>query len=136
MWLHRRRERDDAGSAMQRFAIRARSPGQEMATLSGGNQQKAIVARWLRRLPTVLLLDDPTRGVDAAARVTLHGLITDAVQAGASAIVASDDFEELATLADRVLVLQRGRVVHELRQPDIDATRLADAAFRAPVSAR
>jgi ribose transport system ATP-binding protein len=136
LWLHRRREREDARSAMERFSIRARSPGQEMATLSGGNQQKAIVARWLRRLPTVLLLDDPTRGVDAAARVTLHGLITDAVRAGACAIVASDDFEELATLADRVLVLQRGRVVRELSQPDIDAARLADAAFRAPVSSR
>ena len=135
LWLHRRRERNDAVAAMGNFAIRATSPDQEMATLSGGNQQKVIVARWLRRRPTVLLLDDPTRGVDAGARVTLHGLVTEAVRTGAAAIVASDDFEELSTIADRVLVLHRGRVVTELRQPDIDPARLADAAFRAPAPA-
>jgi ribose transport system ATP-binding protein len=103
-----------------------------MATLSGGNQQKVVVARWLRRQPTVLLLDDPTRGVDAGARVTVHAVIADAVRAGAAAIVASEDFEELSTIADRVLVLQHGRVVSELRQPDVDPARLARAAFGAP----
>jgi ribose transport system ATP-binding protein len=134
-WLHRARERDDAQVAMADFGIRATSPDQEMATLSGGNQQKAILARWLRRRPAVLLLDEPTRGVDAAARVTLHGLLADAVRAGAAAIVVSDDFDELSTIAHRVLVLVQGRVASELRQPGIDPTRLAHAAFSTPAPA-
>jgi ribose transport system ATP-binding protein len=135
-WLRRRRERHDALAAMAEFEIRATSPDQEMATLSGGNQQKAILARWLRRRPALLLLDEPTRGVDAGARVTLHALIGEAVRAGAAAIVASDDFDELSSIADRVLVLVQGRVASELRQPGIDPTRLAQAAFSTSTSNR
>ena len=134
-WLHRRRAQRDAAVAMGEFGIRATSPDQEMATLSGGNQQKAILARWLRRRPTVLLLDEPTRGVDVGARVTVHGLVADAARTGAAVIVVSDDFEELTTIADRVLVLVQGRVTTELRQPGIDPVRLADAAFRATAHA-
>jgi ribose transport system ATP-binding protein len=132
LWLRRGRERRDARASMEEYEIRAASPAQEMATLSGGNQQKVVVARWLRRQPTVLLLDDPTRGVDAGARVTVHAVIADAVRAGAAAVLASEDFEELSTVADRVLVLGHGRVVSELRQPDVDPARLARAAFGAP----
>jgi ribose transport system ATP-binding protein len=136
MWLRRRRERNDAQSAMAEFGIRATSPDQEMATLSGGNQQKAILARWLRRRPAVLLLDEPTRGVDAGARITLHALIADAARTGAAAIIASDDFDELSLITDRVLVLVEGRVASELRQPAIDPTRLAHAAFSTTVAER
>jgi ribose transport system ATP-binding protein len=130
--LQRRRETHDVRQLMTVFSIRAASPDQEMATLSGGNQQKAILARWLRRSPRVLLLDEPTRGVDVGARAELHALVADAVAGGAAAVVTSNDFEELSTIADRVLVLIRGRLVSELRQPDISAPRLAELAYSTP----
>jgi ribose transport system ATP-binding protein len=130
--VQRRRETHDVRQLMTAFSIRASSPDQEMATLSGGNQQKAILARWLRRSPRVLLLDEPTRGVDVGARAELHALLANAVAAGAAAVVTSNDFEELSTIADRVLVLIRGRLVAELRQPDINAPRLAELAFSTP----
>jgi ribose transport system ATP-binding protein len=114
---------------MDRFVIRARSPRQTMATLSGGNQQKVIVARWLRRAPVLLLLDEPTRGVDVESRVELHRLFAASVASGTAAIVASDDFEELSNLADRVLVMVRGRVIGQLQQPDVSPTRIAELAF-------
>jgi ribose transport system ATP-binding protein len=129
--LRRRRETRDARQSIADFSIRASSPEQEMATLSGGNQQKVILARWLRRAPRVLLLDEPTRGVDVGARAELHDLVGDAVRAGSAAVVASDDFDELSTIADRVLVLVRGRVVAELRRPDIAPARIAELAFGA-----
>jgi ABC-type sugar transport system ATPase subunit len=77
----------------------------------------------------VLLLDEPTRGADVAARALLHSLVADAARAGTAVLVASDDFDELSVIADRVLVLERGRVAAELRQPAVDAARLARAAF-------
>jgi ribose transport system ATP-binding protein len=127
--LRRRDEVRDARRAMDRFVIRARSPRQTMATLSGGNQQKVIVARWLRRAPVLLLLDEPTRGVDVESRVELHRLFAASVASGTAAIVASDDFEELSNLADRVLVMVRGRVIGQLQQPDVSPTRIAELAF-------
>jgi ribose transport system ATP-binding protein len=127
--LQRRREARDARRMMAELAVRASSPEQAMATLSGGNQQKVVLARWLRRAPKVLLLDEPTRGADVAARALLHSLVADAARAGTAVLVASDDFDELSVIADRVLVLERGRVAAELRQPAVDAARLARAAF-------
>jgi ribose transport system ATP-binding protein len=100
-----------------------------MGTLSGGNQQKAILARWLSRRPRILLLDDPTQGVDVGARADIYSLIRQSVAEGCSAILVTSDFEELAHLSDRVVVLVNGQITSELHSPDIDAARLTELAF-------
>ncbi len=106
-----------------------------MATLSGGNQQKVVLERWLRRDPLVLLLDQPTRGVDVGARREFHVVVAAAAARGCVAIVVSDNFEELAEICDRVLVMVAGEVVAEFRTPDLDVARITAAAFGAPPAA-
>jgi ribose transport system ATP-binding protein len=87
------------------------------------------MARWMRRAPRVLLLDEPTQGVDVGARADIYGLVRAATDAGAGAIVVASDFEELALVADRVIVLRRGRVVAEVTGSDITAHRLTELSI-------
>jgi ribose transport system ATP-binding protein len=129
--LHQRREAEDARRSIAEFSIKAISEYQPFATLSGGNQQKAVVARWLRRKPRLLLLDEPTQGVDVEARGEIYRLVRNAVAAGTSVIVVTSDFEELARVADRVLVLAQGRIAAELRPPHIDASRITELVLSA-----
>jgi ribose transport system ATP-binding protein len=128
--LRDRRARSDARSAIDQFFIKASSEQQPMATLSGGNQQKVIVARWLRREPKVLLLDEPTQGVDVNARAEIYALVRNAVAAGCSVLVVTSDFEELSHVSDRVLVLAGGTITAELNAPDIEPARLTELAYR------
>jgi ribose transport system ATP-binding protein len=126
--LNRRRERRDTLGLFDSFLIVAESDAAPLRSLSGGNQQKVVLARWLRRRPRVLLLDEPTQGVDVAARAEIYELILRAVGDGAAALVASSDFEELARLCDRVVVLRKGAVAAELRDGDLEADRIARLA--------
>ena len=87
-----------------------------------------ILARWLRRNPKLLLLDEPTQGVDVGARAEIYELVHRAVKGGAAALVASSDFEELAQICDRVLVLWRGSIVAELLPEDLTADSITHAA--------
>ena len=128
--LRDRRARADSRSAIDQFFIKASSEQQRMATLSGGNQQKVIVARWLRREPKVLLLDEPTQGVDVNARAEIYALVRNAVAAGCSVLVVTSDFEELSHVSDRVLVLAGGTITAELNAPDIEPARLTELAYR------
>ncbi len=127
-WRHGRiqsgRQRRDARGLLKTFFIKAQSVDDPLSALSGGNQQKAILARWLRREPRVVLLDEPTQGVDVGARLEIYGLIRAAVAAGAVALVASSDSEELAAICDRVLVLRRGRIVGEVRCTELSSNRI------------
>jgi ribose transport system ATP-binding protein len=125
-------ERSDAKTLIKRFFIRASSTEQTMSTLSGGNQQKTVLARCLRDQPKLLLLDEPTQGVDVHARVEIHKLLREAAQNGTGIIVVSSDFEELAALCDRVVAMVRGRIVGEVRPPALDSHRLTELAHFAP----
>jgi ribose transport system ATP-binding protein len=100
-----------------------------MGTLSGGNQQKVILARWLRRKPRILLLDEPTQGVDVGARAEIYQLVSNAVADGCAVLLVTSDFEELSRVADRVIVLAHGRVTATVRSPHIEPTRLTELAF-------
>ena len=122
--FHHRAERADSRQVMSRFLVKAASERARFASLSGGNQQKVILARWLRRDPRILLLDEPTQGVDIGARIELYGLIREATEHGTSVIVVSSEFEELERLCERVLVFQRGRVTAQVRGNDLRADRL------------
>jgi len=127
--LARKPERRDASEALGAYGIAAASPTVTMATLSGGNQQKVILGRWLRRRPLLMLLDEPTQGVDAGAREQVYQLVFEAVRDGAGAIVVASDFEELVRVCDRVVVMIRGRIVTTLDGADLTAHRLTELAF-------
>ncbi|MER7131724.1 sugar ABC transporter ATP-binding protein [Streptosporangium saharense] len=94
----------------ERMSLRCSSVDQRTGLLSGGNQQKVVLAKWLDAEPSVLLLDDPTRGVDVGAKAEMHTLIRSATQAGTVTMLCSTDVEELASLCDRVAVFYRGKV--------------------------
>ncbi|HEY5250440.1 MAG TPA: sugar ABC transporter ATP-binding protein [Acidimicrobiales bacterium] len=119
----------DARDIIGRYFIRASSEKQIMGTLSGGNQQKVVLARWLSRKPRVLLLDEPTQGVDVNARAEIYTLISKAVGDGCSVLLVTSDFEELSRVADRAVVLSGGRVTSELRGAEIEPVRLTELAF-------
>ncbi|MBB4920151.1 sugar ABC transporter ATP-binding protein [Streptosporangium saharense] len=94
----------------ERMSLRCSSVDQRTGLLSGGNQQKVVLAKWLDAEPSVLLLDDPTRGVDVGAKAEMHTLIRSATQAGTVTMLCSTDVEELASLCDRVAVFYRGKI--------------------------
>ncbi|MBC3762638.1 sugar ABC transporter ATP-binding protein [Quadrisphaera oryzae] len=107
-------ERSAAGALARRFLVRTPSVHAPLGALSGGNQQKVVMARWLSTGPRVLLLDEPSQGVDAVAREEVHRLVREAAAGGAAVVVVSSDLEELESLSDRVVVLADGHVVAEL----------------------
>lgn len=100
--------------ALETYRIRAGGLDQEIGTLSGGNQQKSVLARWLERGPEVLLLDEPTRGVDVAAKAEIHTLIDSLAAAGKAVVLISSDLPEVLAMSDRVLVMHEGTLVREL----------------------
>jgi ribose transport system ATP-binding protein len=117
--INRRRENDVAGTLASRLGMKIFGVDQAMKTLSGGTQQKAILARWLVRSARILLCDEPTRGVDVGAKEDMYELIRDFARAGGTVIVASSEINE-TMMCDRVLVMAKGRVVAELDHDDID----------------
>ncbi len=112
--IQRARERELARSSVERLAIRAAGIDASVGTLSGGNQQKVLLAKWLVHRPRVLILDEPTRGVDVGAKAEIHGLIHRLADDGAAVLLISSDLPELLGLVDRILVLREGRLVGEM----------------------
>jgi ribose transport system ATP-binding protein len=127
--IDQRAERRDTIRLLSDFGIRAPSPDAPITALSGGNQQKAMLARWMRRHPRVLLLDEPTQGVDVGARAEIYALMQHAASEGAATIVVSSDPDELAVTCDRVVVLARGRVVNEVAGDQLDAERIERSTY-------
>lgn len=126
--LDRSKEQTEVARWIDDLGIVASGPDAAMTTLSGGNQQKALVARALRLDPSFLVLDDPTAGIDVGAREQVHRIIAEQADASMSVLITSTDSEELARLCDRVLVLSRGQVVAELhRGVDLDASSIDHA---------
>ena len=126
-----RRVADIAVEQIRRFTIRAASHRSAISSLSGGNQQKAVLARALLTRPKVLLAEEPTQGVDAGARVDIYRHLRDAADSGAAVVILSSDGVELEGLCDRVLIMSRGRIVAELTGDDVreeDITRAAVTA--------
>ena len=102
----------------------------KIAGLSGGNQQKALIARWLNAGTKLLILDEPSRGVDIGAREEIHDAIRTLARSGVGILVISSDVEELALLADRVLVMREGRVTGELTGADITEARIIELSYQ------
>lgn len=112
--LQRKAETVAANNYIQKLSIRPPSPSKPVGRLSGGNQQKSLLARWLFANSQVFLLDEPTRGVDVAARSEIYREINELAEAGAAIVMVSSDLPELLGMADRILVMRRGHIVAEL----------------------
>ncbi len=112
--LDRKREAGATRSYIDRLHIRPANPARTVARMSGGNQQKVLLGRWLFANSKVFLLDEPTRGVDVAARSEIYRAINELVAAGAAVVMVSSDLPELLGMADRILVMRRGRLVADL----------------------
>jgi ribose transport system ATP-binding protein len=127
--LRRSRQLEEAAVLLGQFDVRPRDPRLPYGVLSGGNQQKALVGKWLRTEPRLLLLDEPTRGVDVGARRQIFELIRATAEAGTAVVCASTDHEQLTSICDRVLVFASGRIVEEVAGAGLTAERLAEACY-------
>ncbi len=125
-----RRRRTAIRTAMNSVALRSNGLGQEVGTLSGGNQQKVVLGRWLTGAVDVLLLDEPTRGVDIGARSEIYGLIVELAARGMAVVMASSDLPEILSLSHRALVLADGAVAAELDKDDLSRPDAQDRIFR------
>ncbi|MFD3724787.1 sugar ABC transporter ATP-binding protein [Streptomyces sp. NPDC058671] len=125
-WLDRQKERAAARRVTRELSLRPDNPDTPVRTLSGGNQQKAVLARWLLRGCKVLLLDEPTRGVDIGARAELYAVVRRLADEGLAVLLVSSEVPEVLGLADRVLVVREGSVVHACDARELDEHRVLD----------
>jgi ABC-type sugar transport system, ATPase component len=132
--VRRRAEHELARRHVDQLSIRAFSIEQEVATLSGGNQQKVVLARWLARRPKVLILDEPTRGVDVGAKAEIYSIINDLAAQGMALLVISSEMPELLGLSDRIVVMQGGRVTGEVTRAEATEERVLALAMAEDLS--
>jgi ribose transport system ATP-binding protein len=127
-FINRSREWKMAADTVQRLAVKTAGLAAPITSLSGGNQQKCIIGRWLQTQPRVLLLDDPTRGVDVGAKAELYRLIDGLVRQGIGVIMTSSELPELLTVCDRILVLSEGRLTASFSRADATEQKIMEAA--------
>jgi len=128
--IDRGRERRFARARIEALGIRTRGAAQTVDELSGGNQQKIVIGRWLERDVQILLFDEPTRGIDIGAKFEIYALLAAQAQAGRALIVVSSDMQELMLLCDRIAVMAAGRLVGAWRRGEWSERVLLAAAFR------
>jgi len=125
-WVNRSRELSEARAVTESLEVRPPDPTRLARTLSGGNQQKVVLGRWLLGGCRLLLLDEPTRGVDVGARSEIYGLIRRLADSGVGVLLVSSEVPEVLGLADRVLVMREGAVIHEAPAVELDEHRVLD----------
>jgi ribose transport system ATP-binding protein len=128
-FLSSRRERRLAGDYTNRLRIKAASQKQPVKSLSGGNQQKVVIAKWLATRPKVLLLDEPTRGVDVNAKNEIYKLISELASAGLAIVMISSELPEIMTIADRIIVLSEGRQTAQFARAEATQEAILKAAL-------
>jgi erythritol transport system ATP-binding protein len=126
--LRRGRERDTAQEKVRELAIKIPALGASVTALSGGNQQKVVLARAMLTDPVVLLLDEPTRGVDVGAKSQISSIMSDLAQRGFGVLFSSSELAEVIAMADRVLVMAKGRVTAEYTADDVTEEKLVAAS--------
>jgi len=130
-----RKERPLVSDLVRRFDIRPGEPSMVFSALSGGNQQKALLGRWMAQPPALLLLDEPTSGVDIGAVDSIVATLDAYVRDGGAIVIASTQYEDLSRIADRVLVFARGRIVDELSGDRVNPHELLTKSYRRPTAA-
>lgn len=128
-WLLNSVESRDANDMARKLQIRLTNIEQHPRQLSGGNQQKVVLGKWLLREPAVLILDEPTRGVDVGAKAEIHRLLQSIADTDKALIVVSSDLPELMQLTDRIIVLSRGKVAGEVLRNEFDESRILELAY-------
>jgi ribose transport system ATP-binding protein len=128
--LRHRKIRAAVERRIRDFDVRPADPKRPMWSLSGGNQQKAVLAKWYQTDPLVLLLHEPTAGVDIGARKQIFELIGKAAANHSAVLIASQEYEDLAHMCDRVLIFRNGRMVAELSGVDLSEDRLVEQCYR------
>ncbi|MCL4178693.1 MAG: sugar ABC transporter ATP-binding protein, partial [Verrucomicrobia bacterium] len=128
-WLSPAAERDGVVKWAERLSVRCHSLEQRVAELSGGNQQKAVMARWLMRDCAVLLFDEPTRGIDVGAKFEIYTLLDELAEAGKAIVMVSSDLRELMAVCDRIAVMSAGRLVETFARGDWSEAGLLAAAL-------
>jgi rhamnose transport system ATP-binding protein len=126
--LNRRRERDVAGEFTRRLQVKSASLDQPVRALSGGNQQKVVLAKWLATDPKVLILDEPTRGIDIGTKAEVHRIISRLAAEGIAILLISSELPEVLGMADRVLVMHEGRLTGEFSRAEADQESIMRAA--------
>lgn len=129
-WIDRRAETVSSEAMARRVELRCRSTAQRVEELSGGNQQKVVIGRWLLRDPEILMFDEPTRGIDVAAKFTVYALLRDLARRGKAVLVVSSELEELMALCDRIAVLSAGRLVRIFDRGEWSQEALLAASFQ------
>jgi ribose transport system ATP-binding protein len=127
-WISRTEERRMSSKSIGDFSIKVSSPYQLVEQLSGGNQQKVAFAKWLSLQPRILLLNEPTRGIDVGAKSEIHALVYDLARKGLAVLVVSFEVDEIAEICNRVIVFRGGRVADECSEGDISEERIFLAA--------
>jgi ABC-type sugar transport system ATPase subunit len=122
------REFDLVNSFVQRLKMKVRSIDQPVSELSGGTQQKVLLARWLAIRPSLLVLDDPTRGIDVATRIEIYSIMNELAHGGTGIMLVSSDLEEIMGMADRILVMARGRIIADWPRERCDNRMVLHAA--------
>jgi rhamnose transport system ATP-binding protein len=126
--VRRSRERAMAATWADRLGVKRRRLTDPVATLSGGNQQKVVLGKWLATEPAVLIVDEPTRGIDVGAKVEVHALLSELAASGIAVLMISSELPEVLGMADRVLVMHEGRLTAELAKEDATEEKVLQAA--------
>lgn len=133
--LRPKRERARVLEILRQYDVRPVAPARKLETLSGGNQQKALVAKWLERTPTIFLMHEPVQGVDVSAREEIARVIADIAAQGGSVLLSSCEYEDLARLCGRVLVFRHGRVTSELTGTALTKERIIERCYATEMAA-
>ncbi|MDR6449960.1 UNVERIFIED_ORG: ribose transport system ATP-binding protein [Burkholderia sp. 1263] len=123
-----RREHREALALTTQFSVRPNDPASAVENLSGGNQQKVVMARWLQIATRLLILEEPTAGVDVGARADIYALVNQALERGLAVLLVSTDFEEVSNIAHRALIFNRGRVIDEIPRESLSIQTLLQRA--------
>jgi ABC-type sugar transport system ATPase subunit len=128
-WMMAQKEKKAAQNHIESFGIKAQSMNQEVATLSGGNQQKVVLAKWLETQPKVLLLDEPTLGVDVGAKHDIYTLMNQWTAQGMAILLITSELPELLAMSDRIMVMHRGRITAEFAGAEATQEKITQAAM-------
>jgi ABC-type sugar transport system ATPase subunit len=127
-FLQRRLEQEAVEKARERLSISLASPSQEVQFLSGGNQQKVVLAKWLERSPSVIILDEPTRGIDVGTKLEIYRLMRELADRGVAILLISSELPEILGMSDRILVMRDGAVVGEFMADEVSDEQIIGLA--------